>query len=182
MFPGPEAPAEAQQLEAPRARSRLTSPSPSPSPGRLLTDDGLLGGGRGRGAQTEARRPAQNQTQHAQQATQSRHCARRLPPPFKGTTGEPPSEAVAVSKPLEGVGRGRCSAAGAYGKGRPGACALGPQGRATPGTQRPRLPHRSAAARTPGPQPAPRRLRGLRQVRWAPRTRARPFSCFLDVT
>ena len=180
MFPGPEAPAEAQQLEAPRARSRLTSPSPSP--GRLLTDDGLLGGGRGRGAQTEARRPAQNQAQHAQQATQSRHCARRLPPPFKGTTGEPPNEAAAASGPLEGVGRGRCSAAGAYGKGRPGACALGPQGRATPGTQTPRPPHRSAAARTPGPQPAPRRLRGLRRVRWAPPTRARPFSCSLDVT
>ena len=94
-------------------------------PPSLLTDDGLLGGGGARSAQPGTRRPAQDQAQHTQQALQSRHRARRLPPPFKGTAGRAPRAAAAaaeaaagwaVSRPRAGGRRGRCSAARAYGK------------------------------------------------------------------
>lgn len=106
-----------------------SGPRPPPS---LLTDDGILGGERS--AQPGARRPAQNQAQHTQQALQSRHRARRLPPPFKGTAGRAPWPAAAaaeaaaaapdaVSRPRGGGRLGRRSAAGAYGK-----CSSGARG------------------------------------------------------
>lgn len=47
-------------------------------------------------------------------------------------------------------GRGAVLRRGGLWESCPGACALGPQGRATPATQRPRLPHRASAALTPG--------------------------------
>lgn len=88
-----------------------------------------------------------------------------LPPAaFKGSsTGEPPGEAAAVSCSSR-AGRGRCSAAGAYGKpsGRMRAGAAGARDSGT--AEVAPSPHRASAARR-RPQPAPRRLRGLREVR-----------------
>lgn len=123
-----------------RAKDGHPAAGPRLPPG-LLTDDGLLRGGGARNAQPGARRPAQDQDQHTQQALQSRHRARRLPPPFKGTAGRAPRSAAAaaeaavarwaVSRPRGCGGRGRCSAAEPYGKCSSGAragCGAGADG------------------------------------------------------
>lgn len=93
---------------------------------RLLTDDGLLGGATGSG-QPDARRRAQQQAQHVQQVKPTRHGARRLPPPFKGTAARQPGRRRDLAA-ARGRRAGRRSAAGAYGKCSPGAHARRPRG------------------------------------------------------
>lgn len=85
----PAVPVGSRRTLAPRS-----SPDPTPprSPWReapswtrrLLTDDGLLGGGRGSG-QPQGHRCAQQQAQRVQQVSRARHGAGRLPPSFKGS-------------------------------------------------------------------------------------------------
>lgn len=84
----------------------------------LLTDDGLRFRGVQRHGEAEIRRPAVEQSQHAEQATRARHRAGHLPPRFKGTAG------LRASDPR----RGRRGAARAYGKCSPAARARRPRG------------------------------------------------------
>lgn len=124
----------------PRSASRQHGRLPRPPP-RLLTDDGLRGVGVEGSKQPEARRPAQEQAQHTQQAARARHGASFLLLPFKGTAGGYRTAAA--------TGR-----SGAPGRG--GAPPRGPLGNKV--HARTRATQRSAAGRLPG------RLGGCRHV------------------
>lgn len=76
----PPLPGLPQTRRPPRSRGRRRPARTR----RLLTDDGLLSGGRGSG-QPEGHRCAQQQAKRVQQVFRARHGTDRLPPSFKGS-------------------------------------------------------------------------------------------------
>lgn len=141
-----------------------------------------------RSGQPKTRRPEEEQTLHAQQATQARHPAGRLPPPaaFQRHCRRAGTAAAAAGRWITRRGRGRRSAARAYGKCSPGARARRPLGggerlrerggRARP-IARPALPDPGPGCGDPrvrlGRAPGGFRVLGIGIV---------PFSCYVDGT
>lgn len=95
--------AQGARLPRPPGTRRPWPEAPPRRTRRLLTDDGLLGGRRGRG-QPEGPRCAQQQAQRVQQVSRARHGAGRLPPSFKGSVAGWPraAAAAAIARPSGG--------------------------------------------------------------------------------